>query len=385
MFNMRKYSEIGKDPNLIQGREFLNLKRHNEKNLAQSLLIKRSSSPEIGSIIEALQNDDSTQANDSVEIHNVSNLENEFNKTLMEYTQTHQLIVEELTKNKKNNYLSQYFGRNIKNDGNYYYVNDYGFTHKYSNASWSNRSESCSNKLISVGDDVFNKLTQANAVGVGQACKIAGKNIENRQTQEKAWVDIKGSKHVYSKELWNKKNLSCNSKTLILDNSEYINIPLGTPMMDTTNCNTIDIDPKLLKKLENLNNKLIILAKQLLTETQSLTVTDKQLSQELDTMKKQVSDRINKLEMDKKKLKNGNLVYTNDSVSLKNIKTDTYQHLQSSYNKYYYMLFLTFIILLFVIHNLSNSNESKLLQATLLIGSIYILYKILNYFIKNIL
>ena len=387
MFNNSNSQIIKNDPNLVQGRHFLNLQKEDKKNLASNLsLIKKTSSSNVGSIIEALQNNNSTQSKETIHMENMSNTEIEFNKTLMEYSNTHKLIVTELTNNNINNKnLTKYFGRNLKNDGEYYYVNDYGYTHKFSNSAWSNRPENCSSKLTSIGDDIFSKLKKADPMGVGQACKIAGNNIQNKLTLERAWVDIKGQKHIYTDSLWNKKNLSCELNPIIIDNSEYINIPVGEPMSNGMNCSKMEIDPKLLKKLENLNNKLIVLAKQLLAETQNLSVTDKNLSDELDSLKDSVSKRLKIHENNKKNINNGKILSSQDLNSIRNRRKDTYSQLQSNYNKYYYLLILTFLFILFLIHNYSSSQESQLLQILLLVGSMYLLYKILNYFIKNLL
>ena len=74
-------------------------------------LIKKTSSSNVGSIIEALQNSDSTKSKETIDSKNVSNTEIEFNKTLMEYSNTHKLIVTELTNNNaQNKNLTKYFG-----------------------------------------------------------------------------------------------------------------------------------------------------------------------------------------------------------------------------------------------------------------------------------
>jgi len=81
-----------------------------------------------------------------------------------------------------------------------------GFTHKYSTDAWSNNNASCPTDAITVDTTTYNTFHTGPDMGQGQPCSIAGKNIKNSTTNEYAWVDIKGYKHIYSSTLW-KKNL----------------------------------------------------------------------------------------------------------------------------------------------------------------------------------
>ena len=86
-------------------------------------------------------------------------------------------------------------------------------------------------------------------MGLGQACKIAGQNVQNKDTQEVAWVDIKGYKHLYPKEVWKGKQASCNLEAIKISKTAFDNIPSGSLMTTTSVCNKMDLNPVLLGKL----------------------------------------------------------------------------------------------------------------------------------------
>ena len=71
----------------------------------------------------------------------------------------------------------------------------------------TNNSNSCPSDPENVtSEDIANLKLQGPDMGSGQACGAAGTNIQNRDTNEIAWVDIKGYKHIYSDDMWKEKD-----------------------------------------------------------------------------------------------------------------------------------------------------------------------------------
>ena len=77
--------------------------------------------------------------------------------------------------------VNKYFGKAISDDDkNFYYVNDYGFTHKYESDAWTKNDSSCPNNLTKITKNELDLLQDSVGMNVGQPCKIAGKNIQNK-------------------------------------------------------------------------------------------------------------------------------------------------------------------------------------------------------------
>ena len=102
---------IEKDPNLIQGQEYLYYERVYANRAKRDLeLLELTSSPNLESIIETLDNADSTKSNQSVTNVSISSLEDEFNRTLVKYNSVYKNFMEtNVRKNIDNIKNNQYF------------------------------------------------------------------------------------------------------------------------------------------------------------------------------------------------------------------------------------------------------------------------------------
>jgi len=361
------------DPNLIQGKLFIN----NFSNLIDKVkshltLIGTTSSPHIGSIIEALDQDDSINNNNTVIKNDVAKIDKEFNQLLVLYTKNYKLFMEELMNNNKyNDVLSKYGGKNVSYNNVKYYINNYGFAHKYNDEnSWTNRSNSCSSNPINISAEDFNKLMHSANMGVGQECGVAGFNIENKSTSEKAWVDIEGKKHVYSDSVWATRDKTClEPDPKSVTDSLYNTIPKYSEMLKTSQCNNLNIDPKILNNLSYLNNRLINLAKKLLLDIKKLSTEDKSVKQELNQLKNNITNNITNLENDKQTL---NINNTSFNTDLENKLEDSELYVTSTYTKYIIWLVACLVILALTYYSFLSSGSNTYLTM-LVIGVIVLL------------
>jgi len=350
IFN-RTSQNIGNSLN--QGLEYLNYNKLDVENLRKDLdKLQLTTMNGVGSIVENMEN-----KNDSVPSTNnkIEKLEDTFNKVLTEYNITYKLFSDELMNNiNTDKDIQQYFGQVITSgDGNYIYVNDYGYTHKYSNDAWSKNSNNCPNNPIELNKADLNKfLKNGPDMGVGQPCKIAGKNIRNIDTNERAWVDIQGNKHVYSCDVWNNKSKSCNIPVVELTNTEYESIPTGGNMISTNKCNRLDIDPNVLLSLNKLNDVLLYLAMQLNNELPSIATEDKNLQENIQKQHDELKSYVEKLRKDK--------LLINKFKEKKNSMEGEYENslLRISSTKTRYMVWLLTTLLLFslIIYVIFNNN-----------------------------
>lgn len=369
--------------NLKQGEQFLGHEKKLKKSHNQKLM-EETSSPNLASISESSNDKDSIKAKKISPENEISKLEKAFNATLAEYTATYKLINEELMLNSAlHKDQEKYFGNIVTDKKNYIYVNDYGFTHKFADDTIKKLAPNCPTNFMTVDfeKDGINKLKSSEPMGIGQACKIAGQNIMNKDTKEVAWVDIKGIKHVYSQDIWKEKSQTCKIEPVQLDNTMYVNIPSGPPMTKTTICNRLNVQPKLWKKLYELNDILLILAEAMLLEIANLEISDVKVNSEIQAQKQKMQKHISNFNENKNNINN----MQNNTQDFSGNREDARIRLDMESSRYYTWLLLTVIVLGIIFYTYAGFGESRILQIFLLIISIVALYYVFNYLRRHFL
>jgi len=235
----------------------------------------------------------------------IKQLEKELNALTADYTTQYNLYSSDLMT--RNQYLqnnAEYLNKivvdtsGVSQDASgatkkaYYYINKYGFTHKYNSAAIEkNDASSCpafpmiGNPAV-VNDDALKKVAGVPTrfakydgpdMSPGQPC-LAGVNVQKDGTQEYAWVDIRGQKHVYNRSAWSEdyRDSSCRKQNvgdpLVLSAAKYDAIPTDTnnPMTTTSVCYKTNSDPSLYDNLMTLNKKINAVVSQISEETQHI-------------------------------------------------------------------------------------------------------------------
>ena len=267
-----------------------------------------------------------------------SDLKKKFQTLMSDYTSTLKMINDE-TNRRRSQYGSSLslFNKVItSSDGTKSYVNGYGYVHPYTDSAWENNSSSCpQNTEPDRGLSV--KLPTSRHMGNGQACGVAGKNIQNNSTKEYAWVDIKGIKHVYVD--WSDKSSECQLRDLIiLSDEEYKAIPNGVKMEQSDQCQNIDVDKSLFNKLVRLNSQLITTAKELTQEIDTLDTADEELKNSLQVERYELNRHLSNLSKDNDEL----YKLTQNYNTIKGQEEDSYL----KYNSSSYQLILWSILAL---------------------------------------
>ena len=268
------------DMSLEQGQHIMNYtneyKQQSVKNLT---LLQTTGIPGVNSIIESMDNRLPNIPINDGKIDSISELEDKFNKKFSNYNAAHKLFVESsLNANNPSNVVHPYLGKNVTlADGLFSYVNDYGYTQKYSNDAWKKTDATCSSAPIGIDKDLYKKFNSGQDMGVGQPCGFAGKNIQNKKTSEYAWVDIKGQKHVYSDDIWKRKIASCNTEALVLAPDKYDAIPSGSAMTTIDKCIQLEVDPIAWADLMKQNSELTNISTNLISELKKDTTRDKKI------------------------------------------------------------------------------------------------------------
>lgn len=295
-------SKNDNDPSLGQGRELKYFNRSYTKQIGPQLqLLQETGIPGVSSVVEAMDDSQPSVGVQQRKKDNVSQLEDQFSKKLAEYNAAYKLFSEAVVKtNTVDKEIQQYFGQAITSgDGNYSYVNDFGYTQKYSTDAWANNSDSCPQDALTIDQSLASQMKSGADMGVGQPCSIAGNNIQNDKTKEYAWVDIKGYKHVYSSDLWASKATSCNVAAIPVSDAEYNAIPSGGSMTSTDKCLQLDIDPALWDKIMRLNDELLVISEMLAAELGKLVVQDVELQVAIKESQNQVAQTSQSLQYDR--------------------------------------------------------------------------------------
>ena len=159
-------------------------------------------------------------------------------------------IKSELLENQKYNYTNQpYYEKLFYNhfDDLYMYTNKYGYLIPFLGTSNTEKDNSCPSVSKQEGYDIYAYTKEGVVMEGNPLCSVYGNNVQDNKTNELAWVDIMGYKHVYVNKEWKERDMSCKTKPLMLTNKQYSMIPSSDSYMTKhTFCLKKDVNPSLL-------------------------------------------------------------------------------------------------------------------------------------------
>ena len=90
----------------------------------------------------------------------VSKIEDKFNKKFSNYNIAHKLFVESsLNSNKPSESIKQYLGKTVTiGEDTYSYINDHGYTQKYSTDAWKNNHKSCPSTSVDIDQELYKTI-----------------------------------------------------------------------------------------------------------------------------------------------------------------------------------------------------------------------------------
>jgi hypothetical protein len=335
------YSELDNiDISLKQGQVLKEFNEQHEQYIDFKKIME-TCSPDICSIKEGMDSGEmgkDTNANVEKTMKHIQKLDDRFSRTLSRYNVIQKQIKEE-TVTKSHNYdtWKNHLGKVVENNDNFFYVNNYGYTHKYSKSGLNANHKGCPSysKASKINNVDFDKLPSGQDMVPGQACQIAGKNIKNEKTNEYAFVDVRGVKHIYSDDSWDNKQTMCKSHALSLDNKAYDAIPSGPNMTDKDLCVKVDVDPELFMEMYRLNNELTKVARELYYEINKLAIKDAKMKKRIEQKSSQVNNYMQSLDKERIELvdfeKNFDTINTQESDSELKVNSDYYHYLAFSF------------------------------------------------------
>lgn len=347
-------NELENDINLKQGKILKNFNNTHEKYI-DFKTIMTTCTPDICTIKETMSSARGGGNYNSAKtlMKDIQVLDDKFSRILSQYNSIQRQIKDEMIKN-ANNYdtWKNHLGKVVVNNDNYYYVNDYGYTHKYKKGLTYQDNCPTVDDAVRINDDMLESLPDGPKLRLRQPCSIAGKNIRNARTDEYAYVDIKGIKHIYSSDSWKNKSKTCNSTAINLNNSQYRSIPTGSNMTDTDLCIKTNVSPTLFKEMYRLNDELTNVGKELHDKISTLNIKDLQLKENVNNKSKQIYDYIQSLEKEKMDAAN----YAKDFDTLEAQEESSEIKLNSDYLHYLAFTLGALAIGGLTVRILSNSN-----------------------------
>ena len=281
-----------KNPSLNQGQEYMDFNKMYNREIAPKLNAFQSTGMQgVQTIVESMHGASSAQKNNSKTPQSSgSKLENEFNKTLVEYNSTYKLLMESiLNKKRANKDIQKYFGKTVTTEqGDYYYINNNGYSQKYSLEAWDKKNSSCPSDPVKIKSSLLNKIPKGAIMNPGQPCDMAGKNIKDETNNKKAWVDLKGNKYMFNDETWKNKGKSCNISPVSISPDEFSSIKIKGNMTNASFCNELDIDDSILKKIMKLNKRLVVLGEKIAKNLKNVIIKDINNEKTINIEKKKI-------------------------------------------------------------------------------------------------
>lgn len=291
-------NETTKDYGLMQGKEY-NTKQYNAIGMQSSFnldLLEETTSPDLGSIVEGLENIGINKDNDEV-VQQMKDLENDFNAKLAEYTELYRQYLNQLSQ--QDELIQQNRGKNVFNNGTFNYVNKFGYTRSYTQDAWGKRDKSCPNVAPNeTTQTIYDKLQHGEHMGTGEPCGLEGTNVRNESDGKIYWLGHDGRIRLYPNERTMElaqKNGGCPSGYTTLSNNIITTMSVGLPMNSKSNCNYIQENGDLWRRITGLNAQLLNISNIMYNNAQKLSEKDDTVDKQLESTRTQLASRISAL------------------------------------------------------------------------------------------
>lgn len=176
--------------------------------------------------------------------------------TILEKIQE-QLLENNKYLNENTPYLNKLFYNEITNFTTF--VNEYGFLITFMDKDHTSvKDSSCPTDQLRQGNELYAYTRQGSEINSPPMCNIYGNNIQDKETNDIAWVDIEGYKHEYTHHSWKNRDASCKTPIVSLTHKQYSNIPTGIFSMNKERqCIKNTVNPALIYELQRVNKDFI--------------------------------------------------------------------------------------------------------------------------------
>lgn len=337
-------------------------------------LIKKSTTKELGSFIEGMENMNDDELPYNQQTQKLNDLQDEFNNLLDEYTKTYEDYIEEVTGEKQNPDI-----RNVNitgrdrfggPDNNDYYIrmhlNNFGYVRRYdSSRHWvgpagANTAHQRERERLNCpvpfqnrrrSLEIYDRMKTGVPLVTGEPCNLEGKMVRNEKNNAVSWVRPDGRlMGVPSRDLFNQlKENGCPSEITNLPESVYNNMTRAGTMKATDTCSTLLHSP-LHDKLTNLNRQLIAKAQEIYDEVSVIEDSNVGVRERTDKIRNTLLGEIKKLNDEREELNKDN----DRVITYEKEYYDSNKQITSSYYEYVFWILIVLGIGTFTIRQITK-------------------------------
>ena len=289
------------DPSLKQGERFNAMIKTFDKMVNPQLKIIEQGSPKV---LEGFREnmgpgEAKLQGISDEELKKLNQLESQFNDKLNQYKSAFKIYLTELS-NQQNVHSVNYKNKVITGpQGSKYWVNNMGYTRKFSTDAWTKRDSSCPTTSGNVTQQDLANFPQGQSMNPYEKCGPVGINVQSSAGGGTAWLSANGQKHPYQD--FRNKNSNCPSQVTTLTPQQYNAIPTGKVWTSSDSCNLLGSSEKW-SDVAKLNNDLISISNQMNEQVKVLAAHDTKIDTETRAKKQKLIQKAKLLDDERKKI-----------------------------------------------------------------------------------
>ena len=324
-------------------------------------------------------NKSNSDYDDKITKGNIEKSSNNFNELMNKYVKLYKLLIEQVLKNQTNPVLEKFAGKNVKlvgSDNKFFYINKFGFSQE--STDFAKRPITCASPAIPITPEEFVLFPKGNVLGINVDCGLEGSNILDSDNNSYSWINNAGNRLLYSKEVWSNRSLSCQDVMVKNVNSNNLkNFDSFGDMKKDSVCTRLNIDPKLVQDIEDLNKKLSEIGKNMIIDINKLSEKDGKLSKDLEKTLNQVKNKVSELNRDRMQIQNGDLDFGDKfNPNLEELRRDTGLRVTSNFTRFLVLLVVCFLLVGLTFYTVMYDNQSILAQGIIALVCLFAIYNL---------
>jgi hypothetical protein len=229
--------------------------------------------------------------------NSLDQLKSEFDQTLAQYSAAYNQYVADFIKHQESP-TSKYANSLVTTlTGEKYLINKFGYLRKFAS---NNRDATCTGTNMVLDSATLSQIPVGASLSEKEVCGLEGQMVQNTQTNQVAWVDEKGIRHI--KDNSGPVPEGCPTNLVGVSNDGFLAMTSGDNFSQATKCNTSALNDDVHPTLIALNDKLVELSTQILEQSGKLRAASSgysAASQNADTM---IKSQLAELKRQKEKL-----------------------------------------------------------------------------------
>lgn len=240
----------------------------------------------------------------------IQKLNDEFQQTLSEYSRLYQSYLEGVMQ-KYSESNAKFLNSLVENNGNYYYINKYGFVRGVTKTLVPKLSTmKCPTNTMKITTEQLSQYPIGAIINEGEECGLEMMNIQDGPNGLIAFVDAKGVKHNYEhNDIWNRKNPNCRKPLKVVSKEVFHAIQTGSEMTENNDCSIDNQEGDMWNRIMSMNEELLSMANELYQRVIENNKKGDDLNLNLEQQRENLKTQIGKLELQNNEIKkHGNVI-----------------------------------------------------------------------------